>query len=119
MGSSLQANTLQRCRRLILLLTIVVFVLISSHVRGQTSSTGSLTGSVFDPSGAVLPGAVVRLTNLVVKLAQLIPLLLMERAVSAFFSCRPATTRFKPPRQARFRSSAVQPQTSRSRKHLT
>ena len=44
-----QAKTLQRCRCSALLLTIAVFVLISSHVRGQTSSTGALTGSVFDP----------------------------------------------------------------------
>ena len=57
------ANGLQRCRLSALLLTIAIFVLIPSHIRGQTSSTGALTGSVFDPSGAVLPGAVVRLTN--------------------------------------------------------
>jgi hypothetical protein len=55
--------SLQRCRRSALLLTIAIFVLISSRIRSQTSSTGALTGSVFDPSGAVLPGAVVRLTN--------------------------------------------------------
>src|SRR4029077_18765076 len=63
MCNSSHANGLQRCRRSALLLTITVFVLISSHVRGQTSSTGALTGSLFDPSGAVLTGAVVRLTN--------------------------------------------------------
>ena len=57
------ANGLQRCRLSALLLTIAIFVLIPSHIRGQTSSTGALTGSVFDPSGTVLPGAVVRLTN--------------------------------------------------------
>jgi hypothetical protein len=58
-----QANGLQHCRRSALLVAVAVFVLISSHIRGQTSSTGALTGSLFDPSGAVLPGAVVRLTN--------------------------------------------------------
>jgi Carboxypeptidase regulatory-like domain len=63
MGSSSQVNTLQRWRRLTLLLTVVVFVFISSHSRGQTSSTGALTGSVFDPSGAALPGAIVSLTS--------------------------------------------------------
>jgi Carboxypeptidase regulatory-like domain/TonB dependent receptor len=58
-----QAKTLLRCRRSALLLTIAVHVLMSGYIRSQTSSTGSLTGSVVDPSGAAVPGAVVRLTN--------------------------------------------------------
>jgi Carboxypeptidase regulatory-like domain/TonB dependent receptor len=63
MSNASRAEGLKHCRRSTLLLAMAIAVLFSSHVRGQTASTGALTGMVFDPSGAVLPGAVVRLTN--------------------------------------------------------
>jgi hypothetical protein len=63
MSNASRADGLRHCRCSALLLTIAIAVLFSSQIRSQTPSTGALTGLVFDPSGAVLPGAVVRLTN--------------------------------------------------------
>ncbi|PYU20817.1 MAG: hypothetical protein DMG30_19735 [Acidobacteria bacterium] len=53
----------RRCRWSALLIILTSAVLISSSVQSQTASTGALTGVALDPTGAVLPGAVVRLTN--------------------------------------------------------
>jgi hypothetical protein len=61
-GASHRDNR-ERRRRCALLLTMVTYVLFSSHVCGQTTSTGALNGLVLDPSGAVLPGTVVILTH--------------------------------------------------------
>jgi Carboxypeptidase regulatory-like domain/TonB dependent receptor len=47
----------------ILLVTVAIAVT-SARLYGQTASTGALTGNIFDPSGAVVPGATVQLTNL-------------------------------------------------------
>ena len=63
MTNSSHEGGLERHLRQALLLPIAIFVLISGHIRGQTTSTGALTGLVLDPSGAVLPGVVVRLAN--------------------------------------------------------
>jgi hypothetical protein len=63
MSGTFHASGLEHRRPSALLLTMAIAVLFSSHVRGQTASTGALTGWVFDPSGGVLTGAVVRLTN--------------------------------------------------------
>src|SRR5277367_120263 len=63
MSDASHADGLKHRRHSALLLTMAIAVLFSSHVRGQTASTGALTGLVFDPSGGVLAGAVVRLTN--------------------------------------------------------
>ena len=63
MSSAFHQNGLQRRRRRALLVTMVISVLFSSQIRGQTTSTGALTGLVLDQSGAVLPGTVVVLTN--------------------------------------------------------
>ena len=63
MSNASRADRLPHCRRSALLLTIAISVVFSSHIRGQTPSTGALTGLVFDFSGAVLPGAVVRVIN--------------------------------------------------------
>src|SRR4029077_21290686 len=63
MSSAFHQNELQRRRRRALLVTMVISVLFSSQIRGQTTSTGALTGLVLDQSGAVLPGSVVVLTN--------------------------------------------------------
>src|SRR5271170_1330887 len=42
---------------------IVVFVVFSTAVYGQTASTAAVVGKVLDPSGAVIPGVDVHLTN--------------------------------------------------------
>jgi hypothetical protein len=63
MTNASRAKGSKHRRRSALLLTMAIAALFSSHVRGQTASTGALTGWVFDPSGGVLTGAVVRLTN--------------------------------------------------------
>src|SRR5277367_4928393 len=56
-------NGLQRLRRVALVLIAALLVLLSSHARAQTPSTGALTGLALDPSGAVLPEVVVRLIH--------------------------------------------------------
>ena len=63
MSNGSRADGLRHRRCSALLLTMTIAVLFSSQIRSQTPSTGALTGLVLDPSGAVLPGAVVRLTN--------------------------------------------------------
>jgi len=46
------------------LLTALAVAVVSSNILYcQTASTGALTGKLFDPSGAVIPSAEVRLTN--------------------------------------------------------
>jgi Carboxypeptidase regulatory-like domain/TonB dependent receptor/TonB-dependent Receptor Plug Domain len=52
-----------RRRRSGLLLALAVSVLFSSSLLGQTPSTGALIGFVLDPSGANVPGVVIRLTS--------------------------------------------------------
>ena len=49
--------------RLICCFTALMLV-VAPFVLGQTASTGALTGTVTDPSGAVVPNAVVTATNL-------------------------------------------------------
>ena len=63
MTNSSRAEGLQHRRRSALLLIMAIAALFSNHLLGQTASTGALTGLVLDPSGAVLSGAAVRLTN--------------------------------------------------------
>jgi len=46
-----------------LLLAISVWVMMHAPLLGQTTATGALTGEVLDPSGALIPGADLRLTN--------------------------------------------------------
>src|SRR5579872_1788164 len=53
----------QRCSRSALFFTTTIAIFISCYLHGQTSSTGALTGVALDPTGAFLPGVVVRLTN--------------------------------------------------------
>ena len=54
----------QRSWRWRLVLTVVtIAVLSSADTSGQTASTGALTGIVFDPTGAVTPDVLVRVTN--------------------------------------------------------
>jgi hypothetical protein len=43
--------------------TAAIAVLLAGCVSAQTASTGALTGVAFDPSGAVLPSAIIRLVN--------------------------------------------------------
>lgn len=45
------------------LVIVMITAVIVSHVRGQTASTGALTGITFDPSGAALPGVVLHIIN--------------------------------------------------------
>ena len=45
------------------LLAIFAISIIATYLYSQTASTGALTGKIFDPSGALVPGATVRLTN--------------------------------------------------------
>lgn len=46
-----------------LLLTIILSVFVSISAFAQTSTTGNLEGTVTDPSGALLPGAIVKVTS--------------------------------------------------------
>ncbi len=45
------------------LFLVIGAILYAPHARGQNSNTGELKGSVMDPSGAVVPGAVVSIKN--------------------------------------------------------
>jgi hypothetical protein len=66
---SFVGNTLHKyhhrpcCRRSALLVIVTIALVFLSRVRSQTASTGALTGVALDPTGAVLTGVVVRLTN--------------------------------------------------------
>jgi hypothetical protein len=51
------------CRCSALRVTIAITVVFFGNLHGQTTSTGALIGVTLDPSGAVLPGVVVRLVN--------------------------------------------------------
>jgi hypothetical protein len=53
----------QRHHCSILLAILTVAVLFPNRSYGQTASTGALTGVALDPTGAVLPAAVIRVTN--------------------------------------------------------
>lgn len=54
----------RRCRGTTLPIIFAVAVLFSNLlIHGQTASTGALTGVTLDPSGAVVPGVLVRLVN--------------------------------------------------------
>jgi len=64
MGNASHADGPQHRRSSAPLLTMAFLVLCSGQVRGQTASTGALTGLVLDPSEAALPGAVIQLTSL-------------------------------------------------------
>ena len=44
-------------------LVLGILTLVSLTALGQTTSTGSLTGTVTDPTGAVVPGAAVAVTS--------------------------------------------------------
>src|SRR5262249_54837754 len=46
------------------LLALVVFSLLTAIIFGQQSDNGSLTGTITDPNGAVVPNATVTVTNL-------------------------------------------------------
>ena len=64
----LSAMNLQRNSRFVLRLLICAaslsLTLLGPRVNAQTSSSGALTGTVTDPSGAIVPGATVRVVNL-------------------------------------------------------
>jgi Carboxypeptidase regulatory-like domain/TonB dependent receptor len=47
-----------------LVTSITTVLVLASHVYGQTPSTGALTGVTLDPSGAVLPGVILKIVNL-------------------------------------------------------
>src|SRR5271154_2620569 len=46
-----------------ILLAVLAFAGLSTCPLAQTASTGALTGRLLDPSGALIPGAEIRLTN--------------------------------------------------------
>src|SRR5277367_6536066 len=50
-------------RRGVLLLATLAIAAISTSLFSQTASTGALAGKILDPSGAVVPGAEIQLTN--------------------------------------------------------
>ncbi|HSZ63001.1 MAG TPA: TonB-dependent receptor [Terriglobales bacterium] len=68
-GGSFAGNTSHeyrdrsRCRWSPVLLILSIVLIFSARVRSQTASTGALTGVAVDPTGAVLTGVSVRLTN--------------------------------------------------------
>jgi hypothetical protein len=45
----------------LLLMTLIVALLSSRNIHGQTSSTGALTGETLDPAGGFLPGVILHL----------------------------------------------------------
>jgi len=49
--------------RFLLSLVLIVALLSCGRMHSQTASTGALTGVTLDPSGAILPGVIVRLTR--------------------------------------------------------
>jgi Carboxypeptidase regulatory-like domain/TonB dependent receptor/TonB-dependent Receptor Plug Domain len=57
-----QYHPLRRRLRPLLSIALAVALLFSRSIYGQTASTGALTGVTLDPSGAVLPGAIIHLT---------------------------------------------------------
>ena len=59
----MRPNSEKLGRRPILLATLTMALLCHSRLQGQTASTGALTGVALDPSGAVIPATVVRLSN--------------------------------------------------------
>ena len=63
-NSSNEAYGLRRSGSSALLVTVAIMVVFTSHVSGQTASTGALTGVTLDPSRALLPGVVVTVVNL-------------------------------------------------------
>ena len=50
-------------RRWNFLTLIALSLALAGEARGQTASTGALTGLTLDPSGAVLPGVTLHLRN--------------------------------------------------------
>ena len=62
MSNRLKKRHPLRARCWCLLLTALIVTLLSSrNIHGQTSSTGALTGETLDPSGGVLPGVILHL----------------------------------------------------------
>jgi hypothetical protein len=49
---------------LIMLVAAMLFAVSSPQVNAQTANTGALTGTVIDPSGGVIAGATVKVTNI-------------------------------------------------------
>jgi Carboxypeptidase regulatory-like domain/TonB dependent receptor len=62
-GRSNERYSPQYCGWSALVSFIAITFVFISHVLGQTAATGSLTGVTLDPSGAVLPGVLLRLVN--------------------------------------------------------
>src|SRR5437660_11539018 len=53
-----------RCRIFRGGLAVTTFIaLLASPLSGQTTATGALAGELLDPTGAVIPGAILRLVN--------------------------------------------------------
>ena len=106
MSNGSRGDGLRHRRYSALLLTMTIAVLFSSQIRSQTPSTGALTGLVLDPTGAVLPGAVVRLTNQ--ETGAIHSATSDKEGSSIFFCCPLATTRYKPAKLAPSPSSPAQ-----------
>jgi hypothetical protein len=53
----------RKWRKAFLLATLTIVVLFSGYASSQTPSTGALAGVALDPTGALLPGVVVRLSS--------------------------------------------------------
>ena len=63
MQKASHAGVRKQTGRCLLRLSVAISALFFGQILAQTTSTGALSGLVLDPSGAVLPGAVVRLAN--------------------------------------------------------
>ncbi|MGB9030108.1 MAG: carboxypeptidase-like regulatory domain-containing protein [Acidobacteriaceae bacterium] len=56
-------RTLLRCAAFYPLLILSLFAAAPCLAMGQTATNGTITGTVTDPTGAVLPGATVKILN--------------------------------------------------------
>ena len=70
-------------------LTILLLVLVSASVLFAQTATGEVSGTVTDPNGAAVPGAVVRLTNQATKIESVAKT--NESGFFVFVNVRPAT----------------------------
>lgn len=66
-------NTKSIWRKPVILAALTVTLLSYCTLQGQTASSGALTGVALDPSGALVPGAIIQLTNLDTRALQSAP----------------------------------------------
>ena len=88
------------------LVMLTIAVPFSGRSHAQTPSTGALTGVAIDPTGAVLPEVVVRLSDQDTGTVRSVTS--DKEGGSTFFCCPPAGTTYKLPKPAPVPSSPIQ-----------